>query len=109
MAQKVDQIEAEAEAQTDLAQEYTGDALASKFEGLEREHGAEDDLVALKRKMGMLPPEEHPPARDVQARVEVPAAGSTTHADSDHEELAAALDALEAEQLQNDGQRKAQR
>src|SRR3984957_776249 len=58
MAQKIDQIEAEADAQTELAQEMTGDTLAAKFDNLERNQGGEDDLVALKRKMGILPPEE---------------------------------------------------
>src|SRR5579859_7747231 len=58
MSQKIDQIEAEAEAQADLAEEYSGDTLAKQFEKLEQAHSADDDLVALKRKMGMLPPEE---------------------------------------------------
>jgi phage shock protein A len=95
MAQKIDQIEAEAEAQTDLAEEYSGDTLASKFTELERSRGGEEDLVALKRKMGILPPEEAPaPATPVQARVEAPS-GATPH---EQEELAAALEELEAEQ-----------
>ena len=111
MAQKVDQIEAEAEAQSDLAEEFTGDALASQFEALETKHGTEDDLVALKRKMGLLPPEEAAASRaPVQARVEVPAAQAASKAaGSDHEELAAALDALEAEQERRDEKRKAER
>jgi phage shock protein A len=64
--------------------------------------------VALKRKMGMLPPEEvHPPAAPVQARVEaVPAAAQGTR-EHDQEELAAALEELEAEQA--DEKRKAGR
>lgn len=111
MAQKVDQIEAEAEAQSDLAEEYTGDALASKFDALESQHGTEDDLVALKRKMGLLPPEEPAVAKaPVQARVEVPAGqAASAAAGRDHEELAAALDALEAEQQLGEAKRKAER
>ncbi|HEV3192325.1 MAG TPA: PspA/IM30 family protein [Polyangiaceae bacterium] len=93
MEQKIDQIEAEAEAQTDLAAEYSGDALASQFKQLESTHGDEEDLVALKRKMGMLPPEEPTAAQRVQARVEAPAAAAKT----DQEELAAALEELDAE------------
>src|SRR3954469_25147801 len=67
MAGKIDQMEAEAEAAADLQEEYTGDVLASKFQSLERGAGAEEDLAALKRKMGMLPPEEAP-----QIRAETP-------------------------------------
>ncbi len=93
MAAKVDQIEAEAEAGAELAEEYSGDTLAHKFKQLEGTHGADEDLTALKRKMGLLPPEEaKAPAEPVQARVEAGAA-----AKSDQEELAAALEELEAE------------
>jgi len=105
MATKIDQLEAEAEAQADLQEEYTGDVLASKFQSLERGAGAEDDLLALKRKMGMLPPEEAPPAKaEVQARVEAPA-GPTQ---SEQDELAAALEEMENE-AQADQKRKAGR
>src|SRR5579871_3710417 len=69
MSQKIDQIEADAEAQGELAEEYTGDTLSAQFQQLERTRSGDDDLVALKRKMGMLPPEEaHEPAQPVQAR-----------------------------------------
>jgi phage shock protein A len=105
MAQKIDQLEAEAEAESEIADEYTGDALASQFQQLERTHSADDDLVALKRKMGMLPPEEAPAAAPpVQARVEAP----TATAKSEQEDVAAALDELEAEQ-QFEEKRKAGR
>jgi phage shock protein A len=98
MSQKIDQIEAEAEAQADLADEYTGDTLARQFQQLERSHDTEDDLVALKRKMGILPAEEAPAAAaPVQARVEAPAAPAQH---SEQEELAAALEELEAEQAE---------
>lgn len=53
MAQKIDQIEAEAEASADLAQGISGDDLASQFENLEKGHGADEALLALKAKMGM--------------------------------------------------------
>jgi phage shock protein A len=109
MSQKIDQMEAEAEAQTELAEEYTGDQLAQQFNQLERTHSADDDLVALKRKMGMLPAEE-PVARaaeeTVQARVEAPAATSNK---SEQDELAAALEEMEAEQVQQEEKRKAGR
>src|SRR5579859_148436 len=57
MSQKIDQIEAEAEAGAELADEYSGDTLARQFQSLERSSTADDDLVALKRKMGILPQE----------------------------------------------------
>ncbi len=96
MSQKIDQIEAEAEAQADLADEYSGDTLAKKFQSLERSSTADDDLVALKRKMGILP-QERPAtagAPPVQARVESPAPATK----SEQDELAAALEEMEAEQ-----------
>lgn len=107
MAQKIDQLEAEAEAGAELAEEYTGDVLASKFQQLEKSSQADDELVALKRKMGLLPPEAAP-APPVQARVEAGAAGTAAAGSlsrAEQEELAAALEELEAEQTAQ--QRKA--
>jgi phage shock protein A len=105
MSQKVDQIEAEAEASSELAEEYSGDVLASQFQNLERNASADEDLTALKRKMGILPPEEaKAPAAAVQARVEAPAEGSKAEQD----ELAAALEEMEVEQQQQE-KRKAGR
>ena len=105
MSQKIDQIEAEAEAQADLADEYSGDTLAKQFQALERSHTGDDDLVALKRKMGMLPAEQAPaPAPQVQARVE----SAAPPAKSEQDELAAALEEMEAEQ-RADAARKAGR
>jgi hypothetical protein len=47
----------------------------------------------------MLPPEEaHEPAAPVQARVEAPAPADKSEKVKDQEELAAALEELEAEQ-----------
>jgi phage shock protein A len=111
MSQKIDQIEAEAEAESDLAEEYTGDTLSAQFQQLERTRSGEDDLLALKRKMGMLPPEEaHEPAAPVQARVEAPAPAEKSEKAKDQEELAAALEELEAEQReQGEEKRKAGR
>jgi phage shock protein A len=110
MAAKVDQIEAEAEAEGDLAEEYSGDTLTSKFKELEGKHSSDEDLVALKRKMGMLPPEEEKaPTPEVQARVAgVGAEAPSGAGKSDQEELAAALEELEAEQ-QGGEKRKAER
>ena len=94
MAAKVDQMEAEAEAGAELAEEYSGDSLAHKFKELEGSHGADEDLTALKRKMGLLPPEE--PRAVVGAVVsEVQARVADTK--GEEAELAAALEEIEAE------------
>ena len=104
MAGKIDQLEAEAEAGAELAEEYTGDVLASQFANLEKTAGADDELLALKRKMGLAPPEAAPVTpQAVPMRVEAPAgaagtAASATRAEQD--ELAAALEEMEAEQTQ---------
>jgi phage shock protein A len=98
MAGKIDQLEAEAEAGEELNEEYTGDVLASKFNNLEKKAGAEDDLAELKRKMGMLPPEEKKAEEKVQARVEAPKQEAAQRSEQD--ELAAALEELEQEQQQ---------
>src|SRR6202021_2101244 len=51
MRGKINQMEAEAEAAGEIQEEYSGDVLASRFQTLEKTAGAEEDLVALKRKM----------------------------------------------------------
>ncbi|AWV89854.1 PspA/IM30 family protein [Bradymonas sediminis] len=53
MAEKIEQMEAEAEASAELAEGFSGDDLASKFEDLEADHGADEALAALKAKMGV--------------------------------------------------------
>ena len=99
MAQKIDQIEAEAEAGEEIAEEYTGDQLASKFAKLEKGAGADEELLALKKKMGLAPPDEAPPAKEeVQARVQAPTPEPPKATQAEQDELAAALEELEAEQ-----------
>jgi phage shock protein A len=99
MAGKIDQMEAEAEAEGEMQEEYSGDTLASQFTNLEKTAGADEDLVALKRKMGLAPPEPTPPpAEVVPTRVETPAeTAAKGEAHADQEELAAALEELEQE------------
>jgi phage shock protein A len=107
MAQKIDQIEAEAEASTEIAEQYTGDALAEKFGQLEATAGADDDLVALKRKMGVLPQEAPKETAAPQMRVAgtpSPAAPSVTQTEQD--ELAAALAEIEAQEQQEQARLK---
>jgi len=57
MSEKVDQLEAEAEAGTELAGEMTGDTLHQRFKALEAPGGAAADvaLQELKAKMGLGP------------------------------------------------------
>jgi phage shock protein A len=58
MSQKVDQIEAESEASTELAGELTGDTLQNKFKKLETGTGSDMALAELKAKMGLGPAPE---------------------------------------------------
>src|SRR5579859_4874853 len=98
MAGKIDQMEAEAEAAGEIQEEYTGDSLASQFTNLEKTAGADEDLLALKRKMGLAPPEPTPPpAEAVPTRVEASAPSAKTATPAEQEELAAALEELDAE------------
>jgi phage shock protein A len=55
MSQRVDQIEAEAEASTDLAGELGGDTLQQKFKARESGPGSDQALAELKAKMGLGP------------------------------------------------------
>jgi phage shock protein A len=99
MADKIEKMEAEAEATSELHEEYSGDVLASKFQKLEVTTEADEELLALKRKMGVAPPEEPkvaaPPA---QVRVAPPAPGAPKQELSEQDELAAAIAELEAEE-----------
>ncbi|HYP77611.1 MAG TPA: PspA/IM30 family protein [Polyangiaceae bacterium] len=97
MAGRIEQMEAEAEAHAELNEEATGDTLAHKFRELEVTKGADEDLTALKRKMGLLPPEPEPP-KATPVRVE--SADSLPLNAAEQDELARALADLEAEEQQ---------
>jgi len=113
MSQKIDQIEAEAEASSEIAEQYTGDTLAEKFGHLEQTAGADEDLMALKRKMGVAPPEP-PKAEPKPQRIEAatpapaPTEAAAAHAASqaEQDELAAALAELEAQEQQEQARMK---
>jgi len=60
MNQKVDQIEAESEAATELGGELAGDTLQQKFKKLEGGTGSDMALAELKAKMGLGPMPERP-------------------------------------------------
>jgi phage shock protein A len=102
MAGRIEQMEAEAEAGAELAEEYSGDVLANKFQQLEMTAGADEDLTALKRKMGVLPPEpEAPAAEERPVRVEAKAEEEFEKLDqAEKDELAQALAELEAQEQQ---------
>lgn len=80
MTEKVERIEAEADAATDLAAEMTGEDLEGKFAALEHQSGTDDALAALKAKMGMAPAVEvqSPPALGVEEEFPIPEIGVTT-------------------------------
>jgi len=80
-------MEAEAEAGSELAEEYTGDVLNHKFRELEATAGADQELEALKRKMGLV---EEAPAPAVSARVE-----TSEEEDMSADEMAELDEALE--------------
>ena len=94
MASKIDQMEAEAEAGAELAEEYSGDVLKHKFSQLEATTGADEDLEALKRKMGLAPPEEVPA---VAARVDATEEEEVSEAEM--AELEEALEALKQREM----------
>ena len=72
MSQKVDQIEAEAEASTELGGELAGDSLQQKFKALESGSGSDNALAELKAKMGLGPaPEARAALPEARARVAV--------------------------------------
>jgi len=110
MAQKIDQIEAEAEASGEIAEQYTGDVLADKFGKLEQQAGGDDALAELKRKMGVAPPE---PPKEVATpkRIDAPAppvaqAPAAPISQAEQDELAAALAELEAQEQQEQARMK---
>ncbi len=96
MASKIEHMEAEAEASAELSEQMTGDVLANKFNELEATTGADQDLLDLKRKMGVLPPEpEQPKAPAV--RVESTAASAELD-EAEQAELAQALAELDTQE-----------
>jgi len=81
MSEKVDQQEAEAEAQVEMSEMSTGDSLAKEFDQLDATSGTDDALAALKAKMG---------GGSTAQPAALPAAGETgTGIDSLEAELAA--------------------
>ena len=92
MAEKIDQLEAETEAGAEIAEEYSGDMLKHKFSELEANHGADEELEALKRKMGVLPAE---PAFEARVQTE----NEDTITEEELVELEDALQSLKRREL----------
>jgi phage shock protein A len=55
MAEKIEETERKALASAELQEEFSGDALAKQFEALEYHGTADQQLLALKQRMGLLP------------------------------------------------------
>src|SRR5688572_28470980 len=90
MADQINQLEAEAEAGSELAGEMSGDTLEAKFLQLEAAGGSttDDDLAELKAKMGMLAAAGSKDAKQLKAGEEgaveeaaAPTSGSLTAED----------------------------
>jgi phage shock protein A len=100
--EKVLQMEAEADAASELAEEYTGDNLEHRFNRMEVVHGAEEDLEALKRQMGLAPEAEPAVEEAGNMRVEeAPQADGQKFEElstQEQDELANALAELEAQE-----------
>lgn len=58
MEERIEEMEQQALAAAELAGELTGDSLAKQFKELEYTGSADQQLLELKRKMGVLPPGE---------------------------------------------------
>jgi phage shock protein A len=78
MAERIQLMEAEAEAGAELAGELSGDTLESKFLQLEQSGGNEEDALSeLKAKMGVLPAGSGSDAKQLEAGAHVAAAAAT--------------------------------
>lgn len=86
MANKIEQLEAEAEAGAEIAGELSGDSLDSKFRQLEATGGggrADMALAELKAKMGLA----LPAAGESSSKGQLPAIGGTSLSAEDMKEL----------------------
>lgn len=73
MEEKIVQMEAEADAQSEVSEQFSGDGLQQRFKELESRKGADMALDDLKRKMGLTAPAEAAPAVRIEASTEAPA------------------------------------
>jgi phage shock protein A len=96
MEEKIVQMEAEADAQTEVAEQYSGDALAQRFKDLETTKGADMALDELKRKMGVAPPATATAQGSTNVRVSAETTEAAEVEASEEAELEAALSAAKA-------------
>ena len=93
MSSKIDQLEAEAEAQSEIAGELTGDTLEQKFNRLEAGPGTDHMLAELKAKMGLLPE-----STEGKPKAALPAAQESSKVDEELEALKAQIVAEPSEE-----------
>ncbi len=67
MTERIEEYERKALAAAELSEDLSGDLLAQQFEALEYHGNADQQLLELKRKMGMLPPGEDAERRQLAA------------------------------------------
>ena len=103
MEEKIVQMEAEADAQGEVAEQYSGDSLQQKFRDLETARGADMALDELKRKMGLAASEAAPASPNVRVTAETSTAPSTAAATEETTE-AAELEAVLAQAKARRGQ-----
>jgi phage shock protein A len=96
MEEKIVQMEAEADAQTEVAEQYSGDALAQRFKDLETTRGADMALDELKRKMGVGSPVAATASGATNVRVSAESEEAANVEASEEAELEAALTAAKA-------------
>lgn len=83
MEEKIVAMEAEADAQSEVAEQYSGDTLQQKFKDLETARGADVALEELKRKMGVTAAATAPAASNVRVSAEeAPAASAEETAEA---------------------------
>jgi phage shock protein A len=97
MEEKINQLEAEADAQAEVAEQYTGDALSQRFRELETNRGADMALEDLKRRMGIAAPPAEAPAAAAQTGVRVSTTAPVQPAAVDTDAEAAELERVLAE------------
>ncbi len=95
MEEKIVQMEAEADAQSEVSEQYSGDTLQQKFRDLETARGADVALDELKREMGLAKAAAAPAPANVRVSAEEPAAVESTET-TEAAELEAVLAAAKA-------------
>jgi phage shock protein A len=99
MTGRIEQLESEAEVSVEIAEEYTGDTLANKFKELDAAAGGDQELLALKQKMGLAPAAAALPAKPVTLTTGVRVDTKVAEVEVDEQqELANALAELDAEE-----------